>query len=1258
MCRKFYTAFFLTLCLALFWHSETSAQSFPYHLSVESLPGQCYDDARLIFTLTDDNGNVVQIDPQTHNAVNTAQYSLYNVQYHYKNVSTGGVQYDYDNDIMLMAGTYCVGVTANVPAQDGYAQVDTTICNVQLTTSYQHMEASVLSNMALGNEGGHERYGYRPSFHCADMGRIQLQITKGTFPYEVTILNEQQDTVRHVLFYSRVNSGDYYGYADYRDYYTFDTLPIGNYSIKVSDSCGYQLPLSFTIPDAEPGGYGSLVDVAFTSCPNETVIPFKLEIKLPPQNNSLTWYNYAHEYFDSMLHYRFLNPGGNTTEWRTLNVSSYYGSWNGIYDTLPTYCSIFNDTVKLQIRDGCRDTVMTFPYFFVPSFNFFDSSKVVQCYESAIPDTCAVHLQSGDSTQSYTMIGEYNWRQTGYTLPCWGENDPRTVPFRYYRCPLSYDVWSSLDSTLLGHNESDEFSGLGSWVTFNADTSVSMHISVTDAQGCQLSSVDTVFVYHPEPISDLFYWFECHCDKDDDGKDHCCNARYLWIQEHGVAADTFRRNMTLRLMDSPLYDQFNFTAVRQDGVWTVTPDDPDNHSTYVEFSYEDGWRATIRDSVCLPPGRYTFEVSTDCGVDTVAYEWSGYYWDSIGFTSPPQYEMQRVCDQIIVTQISTGLENYIYYVDPAISNDVPIQENCSKTLSYSIFLGGYAIENHNGNVFFFSTPGTYCICTRANNNLLYYDIHNWCSTTSTPYRYYYDTVTIAFPYLDFDMASALLCDATSTTGIVSAQAVNGNPPYTYTLYDQPGTAGNVIASNSTGYFDNVPMTVGQQFSVLVTDSCSTSFSVNVTAVMLTQGSLLWEPGATAGAPHLVGDTAHLTALTFPPPASYQWTGPNGFTSTSQEVDIVLPDSSCNGWYYLQILNSFCGSVITDSIYITVVPPPQVIVFYDTVCQGESYSDNGFTLVGAETSMPGTFSFTRLEQTGYYADTIILHLTINPSVDTIVEVTALGSYTWHGATYTSSGSYSRSADGCSWEILLLTITDTLGVTVVTDDDSLCRGESTTLHAQVSNAYVLPPVAVGDILCTDGDIVKPADYAASGKTAHGVVFYVDTTGAHGWAVHLHDQSEQVRWSTVQVDVPGVSNHDNFHVQGVFPDFDGYANTQALWAAGDSLTYPAAHTVDFPHGWYLPDVGQLDVLFSEMTVLNPSLQIVGGTPFPTDEVWFYWSSTESAANNPNFAWFVCSNGLVDYWGKPSSYYNYHGLHYEDMVEGHLRVRSIRDF
>lgn len=276
--------------------------------------------------------------------------------------------------------------------------------------------------------------------------------------------------------------------------------------------------------------------------------------------------------------------------------------------------------------------------------------------------------------------------------------------------------------------------------------------------------------------------------------------------------------------------------------------------------------------------------------------------------------------------------------------------------------------------------------------------------------------------------------------------------------------------------------------------------------------------------------------------------------------------------------------------------------------------------------------------------------------------ACESFVWNGVTYTESGIYTQLFDAevdCDSAItLVLTITESPDVSVSITTDTLCEGDSVTLQAVSALVPIVPVVAVGDILCTDGTTVKPAAFAASGKTALGVVFYVDTTGAHGWAVHLHDQSQQVRWSTVYVDVPGASNYLSFQNPGVFPDFAGYANTQAIWAAGDSATYPAAHTVDFPNGWYLPDVGQLNVLFSEMTVLNPSLQVVGGTPFPTDTAWFYWSSTESASNNPNFAWFVCSNGLVDYKDKASTYYNYHLNQYEDMPEGNLRVRSIRDF
>ena len=42
-----------------------------------------------------------------------------------------------------------------------------------------------------------------------------------------------------------------------------------------------------------------------------------------------------------------------------------------------------------------------------------------------------------------------------------------------------------------------------------------------------------------------------------------------------------------------------------------------------------------------------------------------------------------------------------------------------------------------------------------------------------------------------------------------------------------------------------------------------------------------------------------------------------------------------------------------------------------------------------------------------------------------------------------------------------------------------------------------VFVGDILCTDGSTVRVNEFAASGKTALGVVYYVDNSGQNGLA-----------------------------------------------------------------------------------------------------------------------------------------------------------------
>ena len=49
-----------------------------------------------------------------------------------------------------------------------------------------------------------------------------------------------------------------------------------------------------------------------------------------------------------------------------------------------------------------------------------------------------------------------------------------------------------------------------------------------------------------------------------------------------------------------------------------------------------------------------------------------------------------------------------------------------------------------------------------------------------------------------------------------------------------------------------------------------------------------------------------------------------------------------------------------------------------------------------------------------------------------------------------------------------------------------------------------VSIGDILCTDGSTVKPEQFASSGKTAEGIVFFVDGENRLGWAVSLEFQS----------------------------------------------------------------------------------------------------------------------------------------------------------
>ena len=193
---------------------------------------------------------------------------------------------------------------------------------------------------------------------------------------------------------------------------------------------------------------------------------------------------------------------------------------------------------------------------------------------------------------------------------------------------------------------------------------------------------------------------------------------------------------------------------------------------------------------------------------------------------------------------------------------------------------------------------------------------------------------------------------------------------------------------------------------------------------------------------------------------------------------------------------------------------------------------------------------------------------------------------------------------------------------------------TLNAQVH---------VGDILCEGNAIVSPANYPSSGATAIGVVFYVDNTGQHGWAVALQDAGEY-SWGNDRNDTP-LPNYPEKR-QAVY-DLDGYENTRIL--REDNTAHPAIYAVDFANGWYVPAIGQLNILYGNIMEVNDALTVAGGVAF-TLGGWKYWSSTELSGHK---AWCLNSVGDLDDSGSYNSNWCFY---YNKSLE--RLVRAVRNF
>lgn len=167
-------------------------------------------------------------------------------------------------------------------------------------------------------------------------------------------------------------------------------------------------------------------------------------------------------------------------------------------------------------------------------------------------------------------------------------------------------------------------------------------------------------------------------------------------------------------------------------------------------------------------------------------------------------------------------------------------------------------------------------------------------------------------------------------------------------------------------------------------------------------------------------------------------------------------------------------------------------------------------------------------------------------------------------------------------------------------------------------------IGDILCTDGQILPVGDWEKSGKEGIGVVFHVnyDTNiEGRGYAVYLHDLAP-----VAFADSLGIK-------QGTSTDayaLDGNTNTYALMSQRN-VGSPMADTVfelwRYGQSAYIPSVAQLRLLKEARPYINSSIKAIGGEPIPDEsrECW-YWSSTEVAGQEAAKAWlYSLSQGAM---------------------------------
>lgn len=948
-----------------------------YHVEFQGVDWTCYDNGEVKFRIVDDSGNpvtiadfgVLRLDTLIRISRKAMGANQLDTSWHHTDIP-GGYEYGAEwmsvhlDDGLFRVRFQCI----YMPDPNDITQNISVITDTVIEIKNTYIEPSIYAVNNPSYTGVKE--GNIPTLNCSPTGLLQVKIDGGKFPYTVIVdsAGVPKDTV---VFDEPMPGHDLSdsAYAKYIKYFDFPNLGAGEWNFTLTDACGTTpLPTGQFLTSISMPKIDHLQIYAFSGDIHHENI-FKINAILN------TNYTYYIEKFAPYMEYCFTIPmvpgrDGNRDlqecNWRPFPTNG--SNKVTLADTVEnfSFCSMLERDIEFHFRiredesfadefPGCHgyDTTIIIrlekPTDFLPT-NGEELDNTLYTTDPCLSSTIYKH-------QDHFSI-KYNTFNRNYIA----DNQENTKYTYHFTYPLVWEYWD--EDANGSFIKSDTI-----WEDFSTESST---LSLSDFQMLPL--------YHnPQPgfsrtvrrtLRELNAPLSSQCFLYDNSKvvkfDSIVNEsngpewdavvtqptcfgsrREIRVYEKYPVEGMDNDGLTIKLVKSPDYDYYNFTAVYHSTTqsWTITPTHPANlFPQVIQDSYGHELKLS---AINLPSGYYAFEVShAVCGADRNIEVYLGGI-DSVGLTENPDFEVREGCNEKYVKFTKGTVSQVNTYIDQRSNpnhlngDQYKLSRITELRTRFKVIggpVGGYDYESSQvykkGDSIRLSFPTT----PETPYKVLIYTEDHPCNVHFT------DTFDLFFEgkSLTFDYASALLCDRTDTMGTAYVKAKAGVPPYIFTLYPRPDLEGEPLGCDTIYHQDSIAVFKNKLFnadsylSCKVVDACGQKFQMNFPPYVTAELQMAWfSPNVSHTCE---GDSVQIFALQIGMIFNYLWTDPAGNAFYDGPDPIIFIPRGCDtGTYTVTILQEGCQNEFYSSVKLYPEPSPLVdlkIVSDSVVCPGD------------------------------------------------------------------------------------------------------------------------------------------------------------------------------------------------------------------------------------------------------------------------------------------------------------------------------------